>query len=196
MSGGATDLWGQWQKHGAQGLSGAQALATELDRITREGAIASPVTTNRGLSARLRYLNTRPGRQVLTQHGVSTRLLRSWQRGAHPSRPKLEAVDRAYQERRKNNLVRSGTLKRLLDNEGRGRRIEIYPVDQATVPEQYRRANLSERSVQARYVWDDMVDAWGKGDMGTLDEIWDDIITDLDSDYAAYAYVGAIGIGA
>ncbi|WP_328322959.1 MULTISPECIES: hypothetical protein [unclassified Streptomyces] len=196
MAGGATDLWGEWQKHGAQGMSGAQALAAELDRIAREGGIASPVTTNRGLSARLRYLNTGPGREVLREHGISARLLRSWKRGAHPSRPKLDALDRAYQERRRDNIIRSGALKRLLDNQGRGRRIEIYPVDQTAVNEKYRRPTITERSVQARYVWDDMVDAWGKGDMNTLDEIWDDIITDLDSDYAAYAYVGSIGIGA
>jgi len=196
MAGGATDLWGEWQKHGAQGISGAQALTAELDRIAREGGIASPVTTNRGLSARLRYLNTRPGRETLRGHGVSARLLRSWQKGIRPSRGKLDAVDRAYQERRRDNLVRSGALKRLLDNEGRGRRIEVHPVDQTYVPEQYRRSNITERSVQARYVWDDMVDAWAKRDLATLDEIWDDIITDLDSDYAAYAYVGSIGVGA
>ncbi|WP_399559146.1 hypothetical protein OHA44_38385 (plasmid) [Streptomyces sp. NBC_00144] len=193
---GATDLWGEWRKYGAKGMSGAQALAVELDRIAREGGIASPVTTNRGLSARLRYLNSRPGREALAEHGISARLLRSWERGAHPSRPKLEAVDKAYQERRRDNVVRSGALKRLLDNQGRGRRIEIYPVDQSEVDEKRRRPEVSERSVQARYVWDDMVDAWGEGDMDTLDEIWDDIITDLDSDYAAYAYVGSIGIGA
>lgn len=29
-----------------------------------------------------------------------------------------------------------------------------------------------------------------------MDEIWDDVITDLDSDYAAYAYVSSVGIGA
>ncbi|MFD7719016.1 hypothetical protein [Streptomyces sp. NPDC059814] len=196
MAGGATGLWGEWQRHGAQGMSGAQALAAELDRIAREGAIASPVTTNRGLSARLRYLNTRPGREVLAAHGISTRLLRSWERGARPSAPKLDAIDQAYQERRRDNVLRSGALRRLLDNDGRGRRIEIYPVDQTAVDEKYRRPDLSERSVQARYVWDDMVDAWGEGDLDTLDEIWDDIITDLDSDYAAYAYVGSIGIGA
>lgn len=196
MTGGATDLWGEWQKYGARGVSGARALAAELDRIAREGGIASPVTTSRGLSARLNYLDSRPGREVLARYGVSARLLRSWERGVRPSRSKLEAVDRAYQERRRDNLVRSGALKRLLDNAGRGRRIEIYPVDQSAVDEQRRRPEVTERSVQARYVWDDMVEAWGAGDLDTLDEIWDDIITDLDSDYAAYAYVGSIGIGA
>lgn len=193
---GATDLWGQWRKHGAQGISGAQALAAELDRIARAGSISSPVTTKRGLTARLRYLSSTAGRDTLRTHGISTRLLRSWENGARPSRRKLEAVDRAYQERRRDNLIRSGALKRLLDNKGHGRRIEVYPVDQTLVPEQYRRPNLSERSLQARYVWNDMVDAWAKRDLGTLDEIWDDIITDLDSDYAAYAYVASVGVGA
>lgn len=30
----------------------------------------------------------------------------------------------------------------------------------------------------------------------TVDEIWDDVIADLDPDYAAYAYVSSVGIGA
>ncbi|MCY0923441.1 MULTISPECIES: hypothetical protein [unclassified Streptomyces] len=193
---GATDLWGEWQKHGARGMSGAQALAAEIDRIAGEGGIATPVTAKRGLSARLRYLSSGPGRQVLDRNGISARLLRSWNRGARPSRAKLDAVDKAYQEHRRANLVRSGALKRLLDNGGRGRRIEIYPVDQTLVDEKRRRPTVSERSVQARYIWDDAVDAWSQGDLAALDEIWDDVITDLDSDYAAYAYVGSIGIGA
>lgn len=193
---GATDVWGEWQKHGAQGMSGARALAVELDRIVRASSITSPVTTRRGLAARLRYLDSAGGREVLAEQGVAARLLRAWAKGTRPSGPKLAAVDRAYWQRRRDNLVRSGALNRLLDNEGRGRRIEIYPVDQTQVPEQYRRPNISERSVQARYVWDDLVTAWAREDLRLLDEIWDDIITDLDSDYAAYAYVAALGIGA
>ena len=38
--------------------------------------------------------------------------------------------------------------------------------------------------------------SWASGDLATLDEIWDDVISDLDSEYAAYAYVGSIGINA
>lgn len=193
---GASDLWGEWQKYRADGMKGAEALAREIDRIARQGDIASPVTTTRGLNARLRYLSSPAGRQTLREHGVSSRLLRSWQAGRRPSKAKLEAVDHAYRERRRENLVRSGALRKLLDNEGRGRRIEIYPIDQSAVPESRRRYNVTERSIQARYVWDDAVNAWATGDMDTLDEIWDDLISDLDSDYAAYAYVGAIGIGA
>ncbi|MGW4969617.1 hypothetical protein ACWEP3_06335, partial [Streptomyces albidoflavus] len=87
------------------------------------------MTTTRGLRARLRYLDSPAGRRALADHGVSSRLLRAWAAGRTPSRAKLAAVDAAYWVRRRENLVRSGALKRLLDNEGRGRRIEIYPVD-------------------------------------------------------------------
>ncbi|MEK0097353.1 hypothetical protein WDA79_02320 [Streptomyces sp. A475] len=45
-------------------------------------------------------------------------------------------------------------------------------------------------------MWADLVDAWATQDANLMDEIWDDIITDLDSDYAAYAYVSSVGISA
>ncbi|MDI3347541.1 hypothetical protein ACFW0U_21075 [Streptomyces albidoflavus] len=192
---GASDLWGEFGKHHAQGQKGAQALGQEIERIARQGGITSPVTTPRGLRARLRYLDSPAGRLALAEHGVSSRLLRAWAAGRTPSRAKLAAVDAAYWGRRRENLVRSGALKRLLDNEGRGRRIEIYPVDQSAVPEKRKRV-ISQRTVTARYIWDDAVGAWASGDLNTLDEIWDDVISDLDSDYAAYAYVESIGISA
>jgi hypothetical protein len=188
--------WGEFSKYGAQGVKGGAALAREIDRIAREGGIASPVTTTRGLNARLNYLASPAGQKTLRQHGVSPRLLRSWKTGTRPSAAKLDAVDAAYQERRRANLVRSGALKRLLDNNGHGRRIEIYPVDQSAVPEARRRPNLSDRSIQARYVWDDAVTAWATGDTQAMDEIWDDLISELDSDYGAYAYVDGLGVGA
>ncbi|GAB7072144.1 hypothetical protein C0Q98_31650 [Streptomyces albidoflavus] len=192
---GASDLWGEFGKHHAQGQKGAQALGQEIERIARQGGITSPVTTTRGLRARLRYLDSPAGRRALAEHGVSSRLLRAWAAGRTPSRAKLAAVDAAYWGRRRENLVRSGALKRLLDNEGRGRRIEIYPVDQSAVPEKRKRV-ISQRTVTARYIWDDAVGAWASGDLNTLDEIWDDVISDLDSDYSAYAYVESIGISA
>ncbi|MEQ4196014.1 hypothetical protein [Streptomyces sp. YIM 103828] len=192
---GASDLWGEFGKHHAQGQKGAQALGQEIERIARQGGITSPVTTTRGLRARLRYLDSPAGRRALADHGVSIRLLRAWAAGRTPSRAKLAAVDAAYWGRRRENLVRSGALKRLLDNEGRGRRIEIYPVDQSAVPEKRKRV-ISQRTVTARYIWDDAVGAWASGDLNTLDEIWDDVISDLDSDYSAYAYVESIGISA
>ncbi|MFH8617246.1 hypothetical protein ACH4E8_19480 [Streptomyces sp. NPDC017979] len=191
----ATDEWGQWQKHNARGMSGAEGLRRELDRIVRAGGIASPVTTTRGLSARLRYLDSPAGKAELKRQGVTPRLLRAWGRGGTPSAAKLAAVDTAYWNRRRENVIKSGALLRILNNEGRGRRIEIYPVDQTHVAQEYRR-DLSDRSIQGRYIWDDLVKAWVEGDAETMEDIWDDVIAELDSDYGAYAYVGAVTIGA
>ncbi|KQV11987.1 MULTISPECIES: hypothetical protein [unclassified Kitasatospora] len=62
--------------------------------------------------------------------------------------------------------------------------------------ENRRRDNLRVRSFQVRYIWDDAVDALTAGVAGKLEEIWDDIISELDSDYGAYQYVSHTGLGA
>ncbi|MFD0525989.1 hypothetical protein ACFQ1I_00040 [Kitasatospora arboriphila] len=40
------------------------------------------------------------------------------------------------------------------------------------------------------------MDAMVAGDEAKLEEIWDDVIADLDSDWGAYTYVSHIGLGA
>ncbi|MET9572672.1 hypothetical protein ACFYNW_37215 [Streptomyces virginiae] len=196
---GSEDLWsrwGDWGKYDARGVKGGEALILELNRIVHSSGITSPVTSRRGLAARLRYLDSPAGRQALAEQGVTPRTLRSWTRGkATPSPANRERVDRAYWERRRDNLIRSGWLARHLDNGGRGRRMEIYPVDQSHVDGKFRRS-LSDRSITVRYIWGDLVKAWADRDESLIDEIWDDVISDLDSEYAAYAYVSSIGIGA
>ncbi|MEU2455854.1 hypothetical protein ABZ605_37915 [Streptomyces sp. NPDC012765] len=196
---GSDDLWarwGDWGKYDARGVKGGEALILELNRIVHSSGITSPVTSRRGLAARLRYLDSPAGRQALTEQGVTPRTLRSWMKGkATPSPANRERVDRAYWERRRENLIRSGWLARHLDNGGRGRRMEIYPVDQSHVDNKFQRP-LSDRSITVRYIWGDLVKAWADRDEPLIDEIWDDVISDLDSDYAAYAYVSSIGIGA
>ncbi|WP_030639215.1 hypothetical protein [Streptomyces rimosus] len=47
-------------------------------------------------------------------------------------------------------------------------------------------------SVRPR-VWDAAVDAWLADDAEALDRIWDDLITDLGSDYDAYSNVSSVG---
>ncbi|WP_331719565.1 hypothetical protein [Streptomyces virginiae] len=188
--------WGDWGKHDARGMKGGEALILELNRIVHSSGITSPVTSRRGLAARLRYLDSPAGREALAEQGVTARSLRSWTRGkATPSPASRERIDAAYWWRRRENLIRSGWLVRHLDNDGRGRRMEIYPVDQSHVDSKYSRP-LSDRSITVRYIWTDLVSAWGARDEALVDEIWDDVITDLDSDYAAYAYVSSVGIGA
>ncbi|WP_189492729.1 hypothetical protein [Streptomyces antnestii] len=178
-------------------MKGAEALILELNRIVYSSGIASPIGSKRGQNARIHYLDSKAGREALRAQGVSDRAMKSWFKGkSRPSRANLDRLDAAYWVRRRENLIRSGWLKRHLDNHGQGRRMEIYPVDQSAVPEPRSRSNISERSIVVRYVWEDLVDAWAAQDENMLDEIWDDIITDLDSDYAAYAYVGSVGISA
>ncbi|MFD8894721.1 hypothetical protein [Streptomyces sp. NPDC059566] len=188
--------WGDWRKHDARGVKGGEALVLELNRIVHSSGIASPVTSRRGLTARLRYLDSAAGREALAEQGVTARSLRSWARGkSTPSPASRERIDAAYWWRRRENLIRSGWLVRHLDNDGRGSRMEIYPVDQSHVDSKYSRP-LSDRSITVRYIWPDLVAAWAARDEAMVDEIWDDVITDLDSDYAAYAYVSSVGIGA
>lgn len=204
MSGtpGLWQRWGVWQKYGARGVKGGEALIMEINRIVYQSGISSPATSRRGMNARLRYLDSAAGREALRGQGVTDRALKSWMKGkATPSPANRERIDNAYWERRRENLIRSGWLKRHLDNNGAGRRIEIYPVDESSVPEPFRRTsgtrrNLTSRSVTARYIWDDLVDAWASQDADAIDEIWEDIISDLDSDWTAYAYVSSVGIGA
>ena len=52
------------------------------------------------------------------------------------------------------------------------------------------------RHIQGRYIWDDVIAAWEAQDINALDDVWLDVIQDLDSMYAAYAYVSAVSIGA
>ncbi|MFE3124016.1 hypothetical protein ACFXHD_11415 [Streptomyces hydrogenans] len=198
---GSPDLWsrwGQWQKTDARGMKGGEALIHELNRIVHTSGITSPVTTHRGLTARLRYLDSPAGRAELTAQGVSPRTIRTWMKAkgkTSPTTASRDRIDAAYWHRRRENLIRSGWLVKHLDNSGHGRRMEIYPVDQTHVDTQYRR-DLTTRTITVRYIWDDLVKAWADKNSNTVDEIWDDVISDLDSDYNAYAYVSSVGISA
>ncbi|MBC2879815.1 MULTISPECIES: hypothetical protein [Streptomyces] len=187
--------WNQFGFYGAQGLAGKDALSQQLQELVRAGGIKSPVDSPRGLAARLRYLDSPRGREALREAGIKARpsVVKAWREGnRQPRAATLDRIQHAYLEHRAANLVRSGALARHLDNNGRGTRVEIYPVDQRHVREG-RKRDIPQRSITVRYVWEDMVNAWAAGDEGTLDEIWDDIICDLDSEYDAYTYVSAVG---
>ncbi|MGW8361859.1 hypothetical protein ACWGK1_14960 [Streptomyces wedmorensis] len=97
---GSPDLWSrwsEWQKADARGLKSGEALILELNRVVHASGIVSPVTTKRGLVARLRYLDSPAGRSALSEQGVTARTLRSWNRGkATPSAASRERIDAAY----------------------------------------------------------------------------------------------------
>ncbi|MFB7345374.1 hypothetical protein ACFCZ6_35540 [Streptomyces hydrogenans] len=199
---GSPDLWARWGSFGAydaRGMKGGEALILELNRIVHSSGIVSPVTSRRGLTARLRYLDSGAGRAALKEQGVTPRTIRAWMRDkgkTAPTSASREKIDAAYWHRRRDNLIRSGWLTRHLDNEGRGSSMEIYPVDTTRTAPEHVRPGISQRTITVRYIWGDLVDAWARKDAVTVDEIWDDVITDLDSDYNAYAYVSSVGISA
>ncbi|OEV11361.1 hypothetical protein [Streptomyces nanshensis] len=191
----AREEWGWFAKHNAHGIPGSAALAAELARIVRETGIKSPLTTPRGLGARLHYLDTTTGHQALRDAGVRPGTLRRWKQGkAKPSRNSREKIEQAYREVRTHNMVRSGALTKRLQQEGRGTRVEIYPVNQTDVPAP-RQRDVPQRSVRIRD-WATITHAWAAGDDAQLDQAWGDIIAGIASEYVAYAYVSGIGIGA
>ncbi|WP_033027892.1 hypothetical protein [Streptomyces rimosus] len=99
-------------------------------------------------------------------------------------------ADVAYWDLRRRNVA--ADLKRRLTSRG-GTRIEINPVDQTRVEGRHQRDLATRRlSVRPR-VWDAAVDAWLADDAEALDRIWDDLITDLGSDYDAYSNVSSVG---
>ncbi|MDH6130359.1 hypothetical protein [Kitasatospora sp. GP82] len=205
----STDGWKNFGKYGAGRDSGnvhgkvalGQALEDALERMIVEGGIKSPPTSRRGLAARMRYLTTtKGGAQALADAGVAATpaTIRAWAKGTRRPRPaNLEAIDTAYWNlRARNVLANPGAFKQHLNNAGRGTKVEIHPINQNVVDEPRRRDNLRIRPLQVRYVWDDAVDAMTTGDLDKLEELWDDIISDLDSDWGAYTYVSHIGLGA
>lgn len=107
-----------------------------------------------------------------------------------PNRANLTRLDAAYWDLRRRNVATD--LKHRLNNDGRGTRVEINPVDQSRVDNKHQR-DLASRNISVRGVWDRAVDAWLDDDVQELDAIWDDIIQDLGTDWDKYANVSSIG---
>ncbi|SEG85212.1 hypothetical protein SAMN05216223_1238 [Actinacidiphila yanglinensis] len=205
----STDGWRNFGTYGAGRDPGnihgraalGRALEDVLERMIIDGGIKSPATTRRGLKARMKYLTTtQGGAQAMADAGItaSRATLRAWTTGRQRPRPgNIEAIDTAYWNLRATNvLANPGGLKQHLNRGGQGTRVEIHPINQDVVDEHARRRNLRVRRIQVRYVWDAAVDALIAGDTDELEQIWDDIIADLDSDWGAYTYVSHIGLGA
>ncbi|RBM21758.1 hypothetical protein [Streptomyces sp. PT12] len=205
----STDGWKNFGKYGANLDPGnihgkialGQALEDALERLIIEGGIKSPATTRRGFLARMKYLTThKGGPQAMADAGItaSRTTIRRWTKGTQtPKAASLEAIDTAYWNLRAHNIMANpGAFKQHLNNRGRGSAVEIHPINQGVVIPTRRRDNLRVRRFQVRYIWDDAVDAMVASDVDQLEDIWDDIIAELDSDWGAYTYVSHIGLGA
>ncbi|MFF1917029.1 transcriptional regulator [Streptomyces sp. NPDC058239] len=187
---------GRWKHLGtyrARGIHGGQALAEAIDRMVT--GIESPVDSERGLAARLRYLTiSDAGYEAMDRAGIHVRprTVIAWLAEEQtPSRANLARLDAAYWDLRRRNVA--ADLKRRLNNHGRGTRIEIDPADQSRVDRRHQR-DLETRDISVRGVWDRAVDAWIDGDEQELEAVWDDIISgSLGTDWDAYTYVSSVG---
>jgi len=181
-------------KFGARGIKACEAVARQLDHLT--GYIATPLTAQRGLMARLHYLTrTDHARQAAREAGltVTDRTLKAWLAGQRtPSRKNLDRIETAYRTVRRNNVARY--LLGRLNREGRGTRVEIHPLNQSQVPRPHQRV-VEYRSLNVRH-WDAVVQAWADGDTQALDDAWMDVIVDLGSQFGQYEYVTNIGFAA
>lgn len=184
--------WMDFGKYGANGAPGAEALGIAMEGMVR--GISSPVDSERGLAARLNYLTkSDAGYEAMDRAGVhvSPRTLMAWLAEERiPNKANLARLDAAYWDLRRRNVA--ADLKHRLNNNGRGTRVEINPVNQGGVEQKYRR-DLAPRSISVRGVWDRAVDAWMDDDLAELDAVWDEILDLIGSDYDGYSYVSSIG---
>ncbi len=138
--------------YGAQGIKGHELVARRLDSLA--GFIASPVTSRRGLAARLRYL-TSSARQLaaVREAGltISDRTIRAQRAETRtPSARTVREIDAAYRSVRRQNVARH--LLARLNRQGRGTRVEFHPVNQSAVARPRQRA-VEYRTLNVR-TWD------------------------------------------
>lgn len=182
---------------GASGIPGGKAIADRLTELA--DGVRSPITTDRGLSARLRYLTkSSAGYDAMNAAGldVTARTFMSWLAEERtPTRANLARIEAAYDNLHRRNMAAS--LKKRLDNSGRGTRIEIHPVDQTAVPAEHQR-DLRMRKVNVRpRDWAQLVDQWAAGDIDAMNDTWHVLAADtLGTDWNAYDVVDHIGFGA
>ncbi|MEU2764725.1 transcriptional regulator [Streptomyces sp. NPDC007094] len=184
--------WMDFGKYGANGAPGGEALGIAMEGMVQ--GIASPVDSERGLAARLNYLTrSDAGYEAMDRAGVhvSPRTLMAWLAEERtPNKANLARLDAAYWDLRRRNVA--ADLKHRLNNDGRGTRVEINPVNQRGVEQKYRR-DLAPRSINVRGVWDRAVDAWMDDDQDELDAVWDEVLDLVGSDYDGYSFVSSIG---
>lgn len=182
---------------GADGIGGGQAIADRLSELA-EG-VRSPVTSDRGLSARLRYLTkSSAGYEAMDRAGldVTPRTFTAWlSEDRTPNAANLAKIETAYTDLHNHNMASS--LKRRLDADGRGTRIEVHPVDQTGVAPELQRDLPIRRVTVAPEDWRRLVDQWAAGDLAAMHATWATVAADtLGSDWAAYELVDHIGFGA
>lgn len=178
---------------GAHGVPGAVALTTTLDDIAH---VTDPYKTpDERLRRNLLYLTrSRTGYAYMQDCGIRLehRKITAWlAEDRAPSAEQQRRLEDAFRLLRRRNMA--ALLTRRL-NAGGGTLVEIHPVDQSAVnPEHQRVARWRHKNI---YRWDGIVEAWARSDLPELAHRWQDVISDLDSDWRPYAYVTHLGFWA
>ncbi|MEU9015710.1 transcriptional regulator [Streptomyces sp. NPDC048479] len=177
---------------GAKGLEGGRALAASLDRRTFDD-VAWVRSDEEHLQQAVKYLAAKTGAAAALQaHDITAdpAALTAWRKGHRtPSPEEKQRLIPAFRDLRRRNIA--PYLTRVL-NADSGTRIEIHPVDQEVVETRHRRY-LRVR-LKNIYRWNAIGQAWAQQDFLLLEELWRDVISDMDSDYRKYEYVRHIGI--
>ncbi|WP_331756777.1 transcriptional regulator [Streptomyces sp. NBC_01506] len=182
---------------GAKGKPGGEAISDRLTELA--GGLKLSAANERGLEARLKYLTNSPaGYQAMERAGigVTPRTLIAWLSGDRdPNKANRSRLDAAYGDLRRRNVATS--MKKRLNNNGRGTRVEVHPLSQGGVIPSRQRA-LGVRNINIRPSrWDRLVDQWAPGDVDGMNSEWEDIAEDeLGSEWGAYTQVSTIGFGA
>ncbi|MEV7144661.1 transcriptional regulator [Streptomyces tauricus] len=181
-------------KYRASGVKGHELVARQLD--SHVTYLTTPLTTERGLLARLHYLTrTDHARHAARAAGLSVTdaTLNAWLKGGRrPLTKNLTAIEDAYRTVRRHNVARY--LLARLNREGRGTRVEIHPLNQSLVPRPLQRT-LEHRTLNIRH-WDRIIDAWAAANDRALDDAWIEKIVDLGSQWGQYEYCTSIGFAA
>lgn len=184
----------EFGKYGARGIKGSQAVARQLDTLANY--ITSPVTTRRGLQARLHYLTRTPRALTNARNAgltATTRTIKKWLNGTQQPTPQnLQRIDTAYRTVRRHNITRH--LLHRLNNNGHGTRVEIHPLNQSHVPPPHQRTT-PHRTLTIRH-WDPIIHAWTTNNPHALDTAWTHHLTTLGSQWGQYEYVTNIGFPA
>jgi hypothetical protein len=177
---------------GAQGVEGGRALSASLDR-----RVFDDVPWRRSdkelLHQALDYLvKKKSATSALHAHGVTADVetLIVWRSKTYtPDLEQQQRLQQAFRELRRRNIA--PYLTRVLNADG-GTRIEIHPVDQQAVEARHRR-DLRVRWKNI-WRWNKIIAVWVREDSLEMEHLWQDLMSEMESDHRSYYYVRHIGI--
>ncbi|MDO0917831.1 hypothetical protein QQM39_45730 [Streptomyces sp. DT2A-34] len=177
---------------GAKGIEGGRALAESLD-----SRVFDDVEWRRSdeelLHQALGYLvKKKSAAAALHAHGIAAdadTLAAWWSKTRTPDPEQQQLLQQAFRDLRRRNIA--PYLTRLFNADG-GTRIEIHPVNQEAVEARHRR-DLRVRWKNI-WRWNPIIAAWARQDSLEMEHLWQDLMSEMESDHRSYYYVQHIGI--